>query len=209
MSADLLLAFFLTSAALAAMPGPDILYVFARGLAQGRLAGLVAALGLVTGLIAHTTVTALGVGVLIAGFPSLLLAVKVLGGLYLIYLGVKVLRADPDSGSAGAAPRKALAAIYRQTIVMNLLNPKVTLFFLAYLPQFVRPQGPPPAAQLAILGGVFMAAAFLVMGGTGVAAGFIRRLLPAGPRAARRGQVLSGLFFVVLGLYLIGEGWLA
>jgi len=208
MSVELLLAFFLTSAALAAMPGPDVFYVFARGLSQGRLAGLIAALGLVTGLIAHTAVAAFGVGALIARFPAVLTAVKIAGGLYLIYLGVKVLTAKPETEGSVETPRKQLAAIYRQTIVMNLLNPKVTLFFLAYLPQFVRDGAGSPTMQLLVLGGVFMLAALLVMGGTGVLAGFIRTLLPKGDGAARMGQRLSGWFFVGLGAYLIVEDWL-
>ena len=144
-------------------PGPDMLYVAARGAAEGRRAGVVSALGIGAGTLVHITALALGLSALLAAVPLAYDAVRYAGAAYLVYLGVRALLARREEGasvadapSSGAGARRAteppppgrLAALFRQGVVTNVLNPKVALFFLAFLPQFVDPARGSPAAPL-------------------------------------------------------------
>ena len=137
--------FIAASALLTLMPGPDILFVMAQSMTQGRRAGVSVALGLCSGLFVHTAAAALGVSLLIASSPLLFGLVRYAGIAYLVYMGIVSLR---DRGEAPGAESEACPAsfgkLYRTGVAMNLLNPKVILFFLAFLPQFVDPTGTTP-----------------------------------------------------------------
>ncbi len=132
--------FLVASALLTIAPGPDIVYVLTRGVSQGRQAGLAAALGFATGCIFHTLAAALGVAALIRSSDLAFDAVRYAGAAYLVWIGIQALRHRASFTLAGSDGAKALLAIYRQSVIGNVLNPKVTLFFLSFLPQFVNPQ---------------------------------------------------------------------
>lgn len=126
---------------LVGMPGPNNLYISLRSLTQGRRAGVVSALAIETGTLVYIVVTALGLAALVKASPTLFTAITVTGALYLAYLGIKTLRAS-GSELGGIAPAP-LGRVFRDGVVVNLLNPKAALFFLAFLPQFTtRGAGP-------------------------------------------------------------------
>jgi threonine/homoserine/homoserine lactone efflux protein len=153
------LALFLAAAlALNVSPGPDMLYVISRSLEQGRRAGIVSALGIGVGTLAYTIVTALGLSALLLSMPILFNAIRYAGALYLAYLGFRMLFAKvvKTPGTAEGKPvHMPLRNVFRQGITTNLLNPKVALFFLAFLPQFVDQSKGQVALQLVVLGLLF------------------------------------------------------
>lgn len=135
-------AFAGATVVLVGMPGPNNMYISLRSLTQGRRAGVVSALAVETGTLVYIVVTALGLATLVQASPRLFTAITVAGALYLAYLGLKLLRAPAADHSTGiqAAP---LGRVFRDGVVVNLLNPKAALFFLAFLPQFTtRGAGP-------------------------------------------------------------------
>jgi threonine/homoserine/homoserine lactone efflux protein len=146
-----------------------------------------------------------GISAILAASAPAFTAVKLLGALYLVYLGVQMWRERERAELAGDGERQPMTAIYRQSIVMNLLNPKVALFFLAFLPQFVSPGGGPVAFQLGVLGAVFMIVSFAVMSAAGIAGGEIRKRLAASNRAARWLQCTAGGVLIALGIRLAFE----
>ena len=197
--------FVVASAILGITPGPDIIYVITRGAAQGPRAGVAAAAGLSTGIIGHTMLCVAGISAVLAASAPAFTAIKLLGAVYLVYLGVRMWRNRERPDLAGDGERRPLAAIYRQSIVMNLLNPKVALFFLAFLPQFVSADAGPVAVQLGVLGAVFMIVSFAVMSAAGFAGGEISRQLATSDRAARSVQCTAGGVLVALGIRLAFE----
>lgn len=153
-SYDLLLAFVVTTSIFAFMPGPAVLYATARTVAGGRRAGLMAVLGIHIGGYVHVASAAAGLSVLFHAVPTLYLAVKMAGAAYLVWLGLSMFRAKTEPGTdvPVIAPRSGRKA-FLESIVVEVLNPKTALFFLAFLPQFVDAgAGLPLWAQLAILG---------------------------------------------------------
>ncbi|TQS15295.1 LysE family translocator [Microbispora hainanensis] len=144
-----LLVYAAASAAVVAVPGPNHLYIAARGVAQGRRAGVASALGVETGTLLHIAAAAAGLSYLLARSAELFAAVKWAGVAYLAYLGIRALT---GRGTGGDEPRpQPLRRVFLEGVVVNVLNPKTVLFFLAFLPQFVDPFGDVPA-QVLLLG---------------------------------------------------------
>lgn len=148
-----LLAFALASVALIAMPGPNMIFIVTRTTAQGLRAGLASALGVEAGTVLHIAAAGLGLAALLATSPIAFAVVKYAGVAYLLYLGVQALR-HPSSMATGVAKRAPLWRLFMDGALVNALNPKVVLFFLAFLPQFVRNQG-----EMPLFGAVFFALA--------------------------------------------------
>lgn len=192
--------FLAASIAVTAAPGPDNLQVLARGISQGRAAGLVAALGFAAGLTFHTTLAAFGVAALLRSSPLAFEIVKIAGGLYLVWIGFKALT---SRGLAGAHERAAqpLATVFRQSVVGNMMNPKVTLFFVVFLPQFVDPSGSQRVAvQMVELGLIFMLQTLAIFSLFGVFAGALGTWLKRRPRVGVWLDRLAGATFIALGL---------
>ncbi len=150
-----LLLFLLMALTLNVTPGPDMLYVIARSAEQGRLAGIASAFGIAAGVLVHTLAVAFGLAGLLVAVPVAYDVVKYAGAAYLIYLGLRILMSRQQLMAANAVDRATLAAIFRQGVVTNVLNPKVALFFLAFLPQFVDLARGSVAVQLMFLGILF------------------------------------------------------
>jgi threonine/homoserine/homoserine lactone efflux protein len=152
------LALFIVSGILLNLtPGQDTLYIVGRSVSQGRRAGLLSVLGIVSGCVIHTLAAAFGLSALLATSAHAFTVVKIAGAAYLAYLGLKLLLERTDS----AGPEATFAmegdwAIFRAGLLSNVLNPKVALFFMAFLPQFVSPQAESRMATLLFLGGVFI-----------------------------------------------------
>ncbi|WJF89940.1 LysE family translocator [Paraburkholderia bonniea] len=194
------LLFLAASLAVTVAPGPDNMQVLARGIAQGRAAGLAAAAGFAAGVIFHTLLAALGVAALLRASPLAFQAIKLAGGAYLIWIGIKALRSH-GLAAAHQRPTQPLGSIFRQSVLGNMMNPKVTLFFVVFLPQFVDPHsGHSVTLQMLELGGLFMLQAFVVFSLFGVGAGMIGAWLKRRPRAGLWLDRLAGVTFIALGL---------
>ena len=169
--------FLLASALLTLAPGPDIMYLLAKSLADGAKSGVALAGGLVSGILFHTTLVIFGAAALIQSSPAALAALKYLGAAYLLCLAWGAFRDKSDLRLEGAGRSESLPALYRRGVLMNVLNPKVLLFFLAFLPQFVKPEDGSVGKQIALLGFLFAAQAFLIFCVVALCAGRLRRTL--------------------------------
>jgi len=194
------LLFLATSLAITFAPGPDNLQVLARGISQGRAAGFVAALGFAAGITFHTTLAALGVAAVLRSSPVAFQAIKLAGAAYLIWIGIKALRSK-GLATAHERPPQPLLSIFRQSVIGNMLNPKVTLFFIVFLPQFVNPHGVQNVTvQMLELGALFMLQTVAVFSLFGVCAGTIGNWLKRRPRAGVWLDRIAGATFIAIGL---------
>ena len=198
--ATTLALFAAATSVLLLVPGPSVLFIVARTLEHGRRGGLVSMLGVETGALLHVAAATLGVSALVAASPAALLVVKLAGAGYLLVLGIRALRrpadlAAPGGGSAGSSPGR----LFRQGLLVDALNPKTAMFFLAFLPQFVDPGAGAVAGQTLVLGLCFVALATLSDGAYALLAGAVAERL-RGSRAARgRLRRVSGAAYLGLG----------
>ncbi|HYC37328.1 MAG TPA: LysE family translocator [Usitatibacter sp.] len=192
--------FVAASALLALAPGPDIIYVLTRGMTQGRRAGFAAALGFASGCIFHTVLAAVGIAALIRSSELAFDVVRYAGAAYLIWIGIQALRHRSSFSIEGPNDSKALLTIYRQSVIGNMLNPKVTLFFLAFLPQFVDAQAGNVGWQMALLGVLFMLVTIVVFGAVAVFAAMIGDWVRRKPAIGERLNVFAGVTFIALGI---------
>lgn len=191
------------SLALILTPGQDMLYVISRSLAQGRMAGVWSAIGVIIGILVHTALAAFGVGAILAASEGLFLVLKLAGAAYLVYLGIRLLLTREAAVTAnGKGGSFSAASLLWQGILSNVSNPKIVLFFLAFLPQFVDPESAHPARDLAFLGVLYAAMGLVVKVGVGLAAGSLSERLLRKPRAMVWINRASGSILVVLGLRL-------
>jgi threonine/homoserine/homoserine lactone efflux protein len=199
-SLQTLLLFTAAALAMNISPGPSNLYVMSRSLAQGTSAGLIAAGGLAAGSLFHVTVTSLGLAVILQYSPVAFLAMKLAGAGYLILLGLKMLLAKSAALSPDALlPKKPLARIFRESALVEILNPKTALFFLAFLPQFADPKAGPLAPQLLLLGFIVTLTAIPCDALVAVLSGKAADLLRRKPIFQRLQNWISGSVLVALG----------
>lgn len=180
-----LVYFIAASAALTLLPGPDILFVITQSISQGKKAGIVTASGLCTGVLAHTTAAALGISALVYKSALAFEIVKYAGAAYLLYLAWKALKESEELVSSAPVRETDAFALYRRGIFMNVLNPKVALFFLAFLPQFVNIDSGNVPMQMIFLGIIFMVQAWLIFSAISVFAGTIGEKIIQKPRIGR------------------------
>jgi threonine/homoserine/homoserine lactone efflux protein len=147
-----LLVFTVAALALIAIPGPNHIYIAARSLSQGRGAGVASAFGVETGTLVHVGAAAVGLSAVIASSATAFNVVRYLGAAYLVYLGIRALTARDRHGADAAADPTSLRRVFLEGVIVNVLNPKVALFFLAFLPQFVDPDRGPVVTQTLVLG---------------------------------------------------------
>lgn len=199
-----LLAFLAAAVLITATPGPDNLMVLGVGMSRGRRRGIAFGLGCALGCLSHTALAVLGVSALVAASPIAFTALKWIGGGYLVWLGLRALRSRGGrlSGTAGATDETA-ATLFRRGLAANAVNPKVVLFFLSFLPQFVVPAQGPVALQLGVLGLVFTAQAALIFALLGAFAGSIGAWLNRRPGAGAWLDRIAGVVFIGLGLRII------
>lgn len=195
--------YVVASLALILTPGQDMLYVISRSLAQGRFAGVCSAVGVIIGILVHTALAAFGVGAILQASEALFVALKLLGAAYLVYLGIRLVltRAPEGSARAGTARHSPLALV-RQGILSNVTNPKIILFFFAFLPQFVDPASAHPTRDLVFLGVLYAAMGLPVKVGVALAAGSLSERILRKPMALTWVNRVSGGVLVGLGLRL-------
>ena len=195
--------FFTASVLLALAPGPDNIFVLTQSAIKGKLVGLVVTLGLCTGLLVHTTAVVLGVAALFQASALAFTLLKYAGAAYLLYLAWGAFRAGASTLPAEAGQETSWFRFYLRGIVMNVTNPKVSIFFLAFLPQFTNPAKGSMALQLLTLGGVFILATLLVFGGVAVLAGWVGERLRQSERAQRVLNKATGVILAGLALKLV------
>ncbi|RWX68200.1 LysE family translocator [Mesorhizobium sp. M4B.F.Ca.ET.089.01.1.1] len=204
-STELLIAFFATTAIFAYIPGPAMLYAAAQTMARGRWSGLTAALGIHLGGYVHVLAAAAGLSVLFHAVPPLYMAVKLIGALYLIWLGVSLLRARTQGGDAAlpAIERKSARRAFFESITVEVLNPKTAIFFMAFLPQFIDASAAFPVwLQFVILGTIVN----LMFSSADIACVFLAGAMIARLRRSSRAQRLmqraGGAVLVGLGVHV-------
>jgi threonine/homoserine/homoserine lactone efflux protein len=197
--------FLLTGILLNLTPGQDTMFIIGRSLAGGTRAGVAAALGSCVGSIGHTLLAALGLSALLAASPWAFTLVKLAGAVYLVYLGARLLlskRAHADAVLSGPPATAAVRSAFAQGILTNLLNPKVALFFLALLPQFIDPASPSKTLAFVLLGATFVTTGLIWCLVLAAAAGRLQAFFRRNPSAGVLLDRLVGALFVALGARL-------
>jgi threonine/homoserine/homoserine lactone efflux protein len=185
------------------MPGPDVLLVMTRSAAQGWRAGSAAALGIGSGVMLHVLAAAIGLSALLATSATAFTLVKWIGAAYIVYVGVKLLRQKSNAQAPLAAPSKlGYRKIFLQGFLTNVLNPKVAIFFLAFVPQFISTDAPSKALAFVILGGIFNFNSMLWCHFLTVSTAFASRRLKPAPRLSSWINRVTGGLFIALGLKL-------
>ncbi|MEH6551873.1 MAG: LysE family translocator [Pseudomonadales bacterium] len=208
MSLGLFSTFILASILLALAPGPDNIFVLTQSAQHGRRAGLLVTLGLTTGLLLHTGLVAFGVAALFTLYPFAFTGLKLLGAAYLLFLAWKSWSAAAQGLPSEQLPTLSSGQYYLRGIIMNVTNPKVAIFFLAFLPQFTDPQQGSLVLQFLVLGAVFMLVTLLVFGSIAWLAGSLGQWFNQSPRGQHVLNVVAACVFVLLAIRLvIPDSW--
>lgn len=204
LTAAQILSFLLAALLITATPGPDNLMVLGMGMSRGRARGIAFGLGCALGCLSHTVLAVVGVSAMIAASPMAFTALKWVGGAYLVWLGIQALRhAGSGRLEAQGLPGQLLRTLFAKGMVANAVNPKVVLFFLSFLPQFVVPSQGAVGLQLGVLGLVFTLQAAVLFGLLGYFAGAIGGWLNRRPRAGLWLDRIAGTVFIGLGLRMV------
>ncbi len=197
------LLFSAAALALLVVPGPAVLYIIARGASQGRQAALVSVAGIHVGTLVHVLAAVAGLSAIVVASATAFTTIKLAGAVYLVYLGVSALigasKASDDSDVTSSLPKRTLRRVFADGVVLNILNPKTAVFFLAFVPQFVDVDRGNTAAQLLVLGALFIALGFLTDGIYAALAGVIGDRLRSAPHLERRAARGSGVIYILLG----------
>ena len=199
------LLFVVASIALIATPGQDMILVMSRSIAQGSAAGVATAAGVSVGLVGHTVLATLGLGAILRTSEWLFIALKLVGAAYLVYLGIQLLRADRHELVMSAGAPRSLGRLFFDGTLSNVSNPKIAVFYFAFLPQFVLPGAAHPTLAVFVLGLVFAALTFLVKGPVGLGAGLLSGWLRARPAVLAWIHRTSGAVLIGLGVKLAFE----
>jgi len=188
------------AAILLVIPGPAVFYIVSRSVGQGRAAGLVSAMGIAAGTLFHLAAATLGLSALLASSALAFQFVKYLGAAYLVYLGIRVLRSDVTLALEATNGERQLAHIFGHGVLVNLLNPKTALFFLAFLPQFVEPARGHATLQIFQLGVLFALMGWCSDSMWALLAGTVAERIRGSVRLRRTQRNLSGGALIALGL---------
>ncbi len=195
MNYDLIISFVLATSALAISPGPDNIYVLMQSITNGKSFGIATVCGLISGCLVHATLVAFGVSAIIKANDTLFFAIKLMGALYLLYLAYQVFKSDSKVAlSSENVPKKSLWQLFKQGFIMNVLNPKVSIFFLAFFPGFLFSDTLSTVTQFYVLGLLFMTTSFIIFSTIAILAGFISDYLKQNSKV---GVVLKWLQIVV------------
>jgi threonine/homoserine/homoserine lactone efflux protein len=199
------LLFTVASLVLIATPGQDMILVMSRSVAQGPRAGVATAAGVSLGLIGHTVLATLGLGAILATSEVLFTVLKFAGAAYLIYLAVALLRTRSTEIVMNPSRARSIRRLFADGALSNLSNPKIAVFYFAFLPQFVAPNASKPAITILALGCAFAALTFAVKGPVGLTAGLLSGWLRARPRVVVWLYRSSGVVLLLLGIRLAME----
>jgi threonine/homoserine/homoserine lactone efflux protein len=199
------LLFVFASLVLIATPGQDMILVMSRSMTQGSAAGVATAAGVSMGLVGHTALATLGLGAILRTSEVLFLLLKLIGAAYLVYLGFQLLRNKRHELVVQAGATRSLQRLFFEGALSNMSNPKIAVFYFAFLPQFVLPGATHPTLSVFVLGLAFAALTFLVKGPVGLGAGLLSAWLRCRPMALAWLFRTSGAVLIALGLKLAFE----
>ena len=199
---DSLTTFVVASILIGLAPGPDNIFVLTQSALYGRKAGVFITLGLCTGLIVHTTAVAMGVAAIFNASSVAFTLLKIVGASYLLYLAWQAFRASSIQLQKNQRQILTKSALYRRGIIMNITNPKVSLFFLAFLPQFAVPSNGPMTQQIFFLGAAFILVTLMVFGSIALLSGTLGAWLKRSPKVQVIMNRIAGTIFVGLALKL-------
>ncbi len=202
MTSSTLIYFLGASVALTVAPGPDNTFVVAQGISRGRRAAIITALGMCSGISVHTTAAALGISALLYSSASAFMILKYAGATYLLFLAYKAVKDSRAVLLQSVPGNQGWWVLFRRGFIMNVINPKVALFFLAFLPQFVSGGAGGSARQMLLLGLIFMAQAVVVFSAIGFLSGSVGNAVLKRPRIAGYFAWLTAGVFVSLGVRL-------
>jgi threonine/homoserine/homoserine lactone efflux protein len=201
---EILYTFVIATAALAVAPGPDNIYVLMQSITYGKKFGLATVAGLISGCLIHTTLLAFGVSAIIKESDGIFFSIKFLGAMYLFYLAYKVFRSPPDIHlEESTVAKKGLWQLYRKGFIMNVLNPKVTIFFLAFFPGFLFSKDISTVVQFYVLGFLFMLVSFLIFGLIAILSGTISNYITKHSGVGKILKWMQIVVFVGIGLYIL------
>ena len=200
---ETLISFSIATLALAISPGPDNIYVLTQSLTNGTKSGIATTAGLISGCIVHTTLLAFGISAIITASEEVFYGIKVLGACYLLYLAYQVFKSDTNISLADKAPRKSYFQLFKIGVVMNLVNPKVMIFFLAFFPGFLWDKDGNTIVQFYILGLVFMLVSFITFSLIALLAGRISKFVLKGKRVGVFLKWLQILVFVGIAIFIL------
>ncbi|MCS1351125.1 LysE family translocator [Mechercharimyces sp. CAU 1602] len=204
MDISTLIPFIVVSILLTLSPGPDFLYVITQSISQNARAGFAIALGLCSGVIVHTTAAALGISVIVQQSELAFFILKVLGAAYLLYLAWKSVKEKPQISTLQSQQSTLTAgALYRRGFIMNVINPKVALFFLALFPQFIPTSVENPTFYTFVLGFIFMIQALIIFSLISIGAEWVGAKFLQNARAQRTVHLIQATIFVLIAIQLI------
>lgn len=204
MNYEILLSFVIATSALAISPGPDNIYVLMQSVTNGKAYGLATVAGLISGCIVHTTLVAFGVSAIIKENDKLYFIIKLLGALYLFYLAYKVYQDNSEIMiTNNQVPKKSLIQLFKQGFIMNVLNPKVSIFFLAFFPGFLFSNSLSTVSQFYILGFLFMAVSFVIFSAIAILAANITSNLNQHHNIRTILKYLQIVVFVGIGIFIL------
>lgn len=204
MNYDLLLSFILATSALAISPGPDNIYVLMQSLVNGKKYGIATVCGLITGCLVHTTLVAFGVSAIIKQNDSLFFIIKLFGALYLLYLAFNVYKSDAElSLNSNNIPKKSTTQLFKQGFIMNVLNPKVSIFFLAFFPGFLFSNTLSTITQFYVLGFIFMIVSFIIFSMIAVLSGLISEYIKKHKNVGFILKWLQIIVFVGIAIFIL------
>ena len=195
-----LIIFISAALALIISPGPAVLFVVARSLEQGRIAGIVSTLGITFASLIHVVFAAVGLSALLMKSAIAFSVIKYLGAAYLIYLGIRALMTKAQAADIQEVESVKLSKLFVQGFIVNIFNPKTALFFLAFLPQFVDPSRGSALVQIIVLGTIFLVMALVSDSIYAVVAGTAKELLSGSLRMARAQKYVAGTIYIALGI---------
>ncbi|MDP2686783.1 MAG: LysE family translocator [Aequorivita sp.] len=200
---ETLLSFSIATLALAISPGPDNIYVLTQSFVNGTKSGIATTAGLISGCIVHTTLLAFGISAIIAASEEIFYCIKVLGAFYMLYLAYKVYKSDENITLAENAPKKSYSLLFKTGVIMNLLNPKVMIFFLAFFPGFLWDKEGNTVMQFYILGINFMLISFITFSIIALASGRISGLLLKWKNMGNVLKWLQIVVFVAIAIFIL------
>ena len=185
------------------MPGPDILFVITQSISQGKKSGIMIALGLCTGLIVHTMFAAFGLALLLYKSGNIFQIIKYSGAVYLIYLGITaIINRKKETIHLDLSIKKEIKHLYLRGFLMNILNPKVSFFFIAFLPQFVDPESPNASLQMFFLGFIFISLAIMIFSLISVLADVLAAKFVKNQKISMIIVWIKAIIFLVIGIKL-------
>ena len=203
MNYEILISFIGASMLLTIMPGPDIIYVLVQSVTNGKKYGIATAVGLVSGIVIHTSLVAFGVSALLKQSEAIFFGIKLFGALYLLYLAYDTFKSDEEVLLTTKADHKSLIKLFKQGFIMNVLNPKVSIFFLAFFPGFLYSKTQSTVLQFYVLGGLFMLQALLIFSMVSILSGNFATYLKTHPTFNSKIKWFKILVFIGIAIFIL------